>query len=113
MIEGGVWVGACEVAFACDLIIAAPSASFAVTRETWRALKYVRYSPFSTPVNEMAFTTKPISAERAERLGIINPFFTSCSSPPLALASSSCASDSKLLYELSALLVVALGIGII
>jgi methylmalonyl-CoA decarboxylase len=31
MIEGGVWGGACEVAFACDLIIAAPTASFAVT----------------------------------------------------------------------------------
>ena len=31
MIEGGVWGGACEVAFACDLIIAAPSATFAVT----------------------------------------------------------------------------------
>ena len=31
MIEGGVWGGACEVAFACDLIIAAPTATFAVT----------------------------------------------------------------------------------
>ena len=31
VIEGGVWGGACEVAFACDLIIAAPSATFAVT----------------------------------------------------------------------------------
>ena len=31
MIEGGVWGGACETVFACDLIIAAPDATFAVT----------------------------------------------------------------------------------
>ena len=31
LIEGGVWGGACEVAFACDLIITAPTATFAVT----------------------------------------------------------------------------------
>jgi methylmalonyl-CoA decarboxylase len=31
MIEGTVWGGACELAFACDLIAAGPDASFAVT----------------------------------------------------------------------------------
>ena len=78
MIEGGVWGGACEVAFACDLIIAAPNATFAVTP----ARLGVPYNVFGmlTFLNacslrvakEMAFTAKPISAERAERLGIIN-----------------------------------------
>ena len=30
MIEGGVWGGACEVVFACDLIIASDNATFAL-----------------------------------------------------------------------------------
>jgi methylmalonyl-CoA decarboxylase len=29
MIEGTVWGGACEVAFACDLVIATPATTFA------------------------------------------------------------------------------------
>jgi methylmalonyl-CoA decarboxylase len=78
MIEGGVWGGACEVAFACDLIIAAPNATFAVTPA--RLGVPYNVSGMLTFLNacslrvakEMAFTAKPISAERAERLGIIN-----------------------------------------
>lgn len=78
MIEGGVWGGACEVAFACDLIIAAPSATFAVTPA--RLGVPYNVSGMLTFLNacslrvakEMAFTAKPISAERAARLGIIN-----------------------------------------
>ena len=31
MIEGTVWGGACEVAFACDLVVATPATTFAVT----------------------------------------------------------------------------------
>ncbi|MDE2371326.1 MAG: enoyl-CoA hydratase/isomerase family protein, partial [Burkholderiales bacterium] len=31
LIEGGVWGGACETVMACDLIIAAPGATFAAT----------------------------------------------------------------------------------
>ncbi len=31
MIEGGVWGGACEAAMACDIVIAAPNATFALT----------------------------------------------------------------------------------
>jgi methylmalonyl-CoA decarboxylase len=78
MIEGGVWGGACELVFACDLIVAAPSASFSVTP----ARLGVPYSVTGmlTFMNacslriakEMAFTAKPMSAERAERLGIVN-----------------------------------------
>jgi len=78
MIEGGVWGGACEVAFACDLIVAAPNATFAVTPA--RLGVPYNVSGMLTFLNacslrvakEMAFTAKPISAERAERLGIIN-----------------------------------------
>lgn len=78
MIEGGVWGGACEVAFACDLIIAAPSASFAVTPARLGVpynvsgmLTFLNACSLRI-VKEMAFTAKPISAERAQKLGIIN-----------------------------------------
>lgn len=78
MIEGGVWGGACEVVFACDLIIAAPSATFAVTPARLGVpynvsgmLTFLNACSLRI-VKEMAFTAKPISAERAERLGIIN-----------------------------------------
>lgn len=78
MIEGSVWGGACEVAFACDLVIAAADATFAITP----AKLGVPYnlSGLMTFMNvislhvakEMAFTALPVTAARAERLGIIN-----------------------------------------
>jgi methylmalonyl-CoA decarboxylase len=78
MIEGGVWGGACEVAFACDIIIAAPSATFAVTPaklgvpyNVTGMLTFLNACPMRI-VKEMVFTAKPISADRAERLGIVN-----------------------------------------
>ncbi|MDQ8700861.1 methylmalonyl-CoA decarboxylase [Hyphomicrobium sp. LHD-15] len=78
MIEGGVWGGACELAFACDLIVAAPSATFAVTPaklgvpyNVTGMLTFLNACPLRV-VKEMVFTAKPISAERAERLGVVN-----------------------------------------
>jgi methylmalonyl-CoA decarboxylase len=78
LIEGGVWGGACEVVFACDLIIAAPNASFAVTParlgvpyNVTGMLTFLNACPLRI-LKEMAFTARPVSAERAERLGIIN-----------------------------------------
>src|SRR6476619_8623386 len=78
MIEGGVWGGACEVAFACDLIIAAPSATFAVTParlgvpyNVTGMLTFLNACSLRI-VKDMTFTAKPISAQRAEGLGIIN-----------------------------------------
>jgi methylmalonyl-CoA decarboxylase len=78
MIEGGVWGGACEVAFACDLIIATPTATFAVTPARLGVpynvsgmLTFLNACSLRI-VKEMAFTAKPITAERAERLGIVN-----------------------------------------
>ena len=78
MIEGTVWGGACEVAFACDLVIAADDVTFAITP----AKLGVPYnlSGLMTFMNvislhvakEMAFTGSPMTAARAERLGIIN-----------------------------------------
>jgi len=77
-VEGGVWGGACEVVFACDLIVVAPTATFAVTPAKLGVPYNV--SGMLTLLNacslrivkETAFTAKPITAERAERLGIVN-----------------------------------------
>jgi methylmalonyl-CoA decarboxylase len=78
MVEGGVWGGACEAVFACDLIVAAPGATFAVTPARLGVpyniggmLTFLNASGMRI-AKEMAFTARPVSAERAERLGMIN-----------------------------------------
>jgi len=78
MIEGGVWGGACETVFACDLIIAAPDATFAVTPAKLGVpynvsgmLTFLNATSIRI-VKEMAFTAMPVGAGRAERLGMIN-----------------------------------------
>jgi methylmalonyl-CoA decarboxylase len=78
MIEGGVWGGACEVALACDLVVAAPTVTFAVTPAKLGVpynvsgmLTFLNACSLRI-VKEMVFTAKPITAQRAERLGIVN-----------------------------------------
>ena len=78
MIEGSVWGGACETVLACDLIVVAPGASFAVTPAKLGVpynvsgmLTFMNAAD-SRIIKEMIYTAKPISAERAERLGMIN-----------------------------------------
>jgi len=78
MIEGTVWGGASETAFACDMVIAAPNATFAVTPARLGVpynvsgmLTFLNAADIRI-IKEMAFTAKPMSAQRAEHLGIIN-----------------------------------------
>ena len=78
MVEGSVWGGACETVFACDLIIASPGASFAITPARLGVpyniggmLTFLNASSMRI-AKEMAFTARPLSAERAERLGMVN-----------------------------------------
>ena len=78
MVEGGVWGGATETVFACDLIVAAPNAAFSITPAKLGVpynvsgmLTFLN-SACIRIVKEMAFTAKPVTAERAERLGLIN-----------------------------------------
>ena len=78
MIEGSVWGGACETVFACDLIVAAPTASFAATPAKLGVpynvsgmLTFLNAAD-ARIVKEMVFTARPVSAERAERLGMVN-----------------------------------------
>jgi methylmalonyl-CoA decarboxylase len=92
VIEGGVWGGACEVVFACDLIIATPSATFAVTPAKLGVpynvsgmLTFMNACPMRI-VKEMVFTAKPISAQRAESLGIINHMVPAKDLEPFATA---------------------------
>jgi methylmalonyl-CoA decarboxylase len=78
MIDGGVWGGAVEVVLACDIIIATPRSTFAVTPAklgvpynvsgmmTFMSAASLRI------VKELAFTATPISATRAEHVGMIN-----------------------------------------
>jgi methylmalonyl-CoA decarboxylase len=78
MIEGGVWGGAVEVVLACDIIIATPDSTFAVTPAklgvpynvsgmmTFMAAASLRI------VKELAFTAMPMTASRAEHVGMIN-----------------------------------------
>jgi len=78
MIEGGVWGGASETVFACDLVVATPDATFAITPARLGVpynivgmLTFLNASSLRIG-KEMAFTAKPVPAERAERMGMIN-----------------------------------------
>jgi len=78
LIEGGVWGGACEVAVNCDIMVATPDSTFALTPakmgipyNVTGLLTFMSVMPLHV-VKEMAFTAQPISAERAEQLGIVN-----------------------------------------
>jgi len=78
MIEGTVWGGACETVFACDLIVATPQTTFAITPARLGVpyniagvLTFLNATSMRIG-KEMAFTARPLGAERAERLGMIN-----------------------------------------
>lgn len=78
MVEGGVWGGACEMAMACDIVVASDTSTFAMTP----AKLGVPYNiggtlnliqSVSLPViKEMLFRAQPISAVRACEIGLIN-----------------------------------------
>lgn len=78
MIEGGVWGGACDLAFVCDMLIGTETASFAITP----AKIGVPYNPsgvlhFVNMVGlhlakEMFFTALPINAHQAKHYGVLN-----------------------------------------
>ena len=78
MIEGGVWGGACEAAMACDIIVAAENTTFALTPAKLGVpynvsgmLTFLNGAPLRL-IKEMAFTARPISAERALAVGLVN-----------------------------------------
>jgi methylmalonyl-CoA decarboxylase len=78
MVEGSVWGGACEVVMSCDVVIAASTATFALTP----ARLGIPYNLSGTLnflnivgmhlIKEMVFTAQPMTAERLAASGVIN-----------------------------------------
>jgi methylmalonyl-CoA decarboxylase len=78
MIHGSVWGGACDLVMTCDIVIGDESSSFAITPAKL-ALPYnatgILHFLNRLGLNiakEMFFSADPITAERAERVGILN-----------------------------------------
>lgn len=78
MIEGSVWGGACDLSFICDIAIGSPSAAFAITPAKigvpYNSTGILHFINVVGPriAREMFFTAKPINAERALQVGILN-----------------------------------------
>jgi methylmalonyl-CoA decarboxylase len=78
MIEGSVWGGACELIMSCDILIASEHSTFAITPAKLGVpynlsgvLNFMKNT--SLPVmKEILFTAKPIIAQRAMAIGMIN-----------------------------------------
>ena len=78
MIDGSVWGGAFELALVCDLVTGSHNASFAITPakigvpyNSTGLIHFINALGMST-VKEMFFTARPIDAERAWQIGILN-----------------------------------------
>lgn len=78
MIEGGVWGGACDLALSCDILIGSPTASITMTPAKigvpYNASGILHFMGIMgvNIAKEMFFSAQSLSAERAERLGILN-----------------------------------------
>ena len=77
-VEGGAWGAACNLAFACDILVATRSATFAITPaklglpyNTDGTAQFLAAVPLNV-AKEMFFTAEPISAERAHSYGVVN-----------------------------------------
>lgn len=78
MVHGSVWGGACDLVITCDLLIGDETASFAITPtklglpyNATGILHFISRLGVGT-AKEMFFSADPITAERAERVGILN-----------------------------------------
>ena len=78
LIQGGVWGGGCEVAMACDILVATPEVTFAITPaklgvpyNLGGVLTLMNMIPLPV-AKEMLFTAQPIPTAQALNLGVIN-----------------------------------------
>lgn len=78
MVQGSVWGGACDLVMSCDLVYGDETAAFAITPaklglpyNVAGLLNFISRLPLNV-VKEMFFSAELISAERAERVGIVN-----------------------------------------
>lgn len=87
VVDGGAWGGGCNLALACDLLVATHEASFAITpAKLGVAYDSAGIADFlaALPVNiarEMFFTGESVTAARLEHLGVVNAL---CDSPGAA-----------------------------
>ncbi len=78
LLEGGVWGGACEVVFACDMVIATPDVTFALTPARLGVpygllgLKTLATVMPRMLLKEMVFCSRPIGVDRVWQLGAVN-----------------------------------------
>ena len=78
MIEGSVWGGACDLSFICDIAVGCPTAAFAITPAKigvpYNSTGILHFINVVGPrmTREMFFTARPIAADRAMQLGILN-----------------------------------------
>lgn len=78
MIEGGVWGGACDLALSCDILIGAQTSSITMTPAKigvpYNASGILHFIGIMgvNIAKEMFFTAQSLTAERAEKLGILN-----------------------------------------
>ncbi len=77
-VHGGVWGGACDLVMSCDLVVGDETSSFAITPaklglpyNATGVLHFMNRLGLNI-AKEMFFTADPITAERAERVGILN-----------------------------------------
>jgi len=78
MINGSVWGGGCDLSFVCDILVGTDKASFAITParigvpyNTTGIVHFLNMVELNI-AKEMFFTAKPISAQKAENLGVLN-----------------------------------------
>jgi methylmalonyl-CoA decarboxylase len=78
LIEGTVWGGGCEVVMACDMLVATPDVTFAITPAKFGipynlggVLTLLNVIPQKI-AKEMLFTARPIPAAQAHNLGFVN-----------------------------------------
>ena len=78
MVHGSVWGGACDLIMGCDLVYGDETCAFAITAaklglpyNVGGLLNFLSRVPLSL-AKEMFFTSDLISAQRAERAGIVN-----------------------------------------
>jgi methylmalonyl-CoA decarboxylase len=83
MAEGSIWGGACDLATVCDIIIGTKETTFAITpvrlgvAYNSSGIQHVIKVFGLHTAKEMFFTAKPISAEKAERMGALNHLVSS------------------------------------
>lgn len=78
LVEGTVWGGACELCFACDIIVCEKSVTFAITPArlgvpyNTTGLLNIRNALGAGLIREMLFTGEPFTASRLHETGLVN-----------------------------------------